>query len=408
MGNKSVVDFDQHSERHAREGLSEEKQLRSECPVAWSSHHDGFWVVSTHKELTEGLRNHQVFTTTKGRTIPPLQPQGHRDLPGESDPPEWNGYRRILSPPFAPAAVDRMVPRIQDITRAVVDGVIEDGQTDLLLDIASPVTAFVTLDILGMPLRDWRIYSEPLHTIVWAPPESPEYAEAARALELIYHKVAEEVSSHRADPRDDLISYLLTAEIDGRLLSDAEVNDMVINLLFGGLDTTSNLLASTFVYLDDHRELHQRLVENDGLLATATEEFVRWVSPSLAIARTVTSSTQLGDQKLDAGQSCLFLYRSANRDTAMFKDPDDVDVERYPNRHVGFGVGIHRCLGSNLARVVFRTVLREVLSRMPDYRVDRSRAKPYPRLSIVNGYISVPISFSPGLRLGPPMEEILG
>jgi cytochrome P450 len=405
MDNKPMVDFDHHSERHAREGLSEEKQLRSECPVAWSPHHDGFWVVSTHKELTEALRNHKVFSN-KTLTIPPLQ--GHRPIPDQTDPPEWNGYRRILNPRFSPGAVHRMIPRIQDIARAVVDGVIEDGQADLLLDIASPVTALVTLDILGMPWRDWRIYAEPVHTTVWAPPESPEYAESVRGLELIHHKIAGEISSHRADPRDGLISYLLTAEIDGRLLSDTELHDIVMQLLFGGLDTTSNLLAGTFVYLDDHRELHQRLLENDDVLATATEEFLRWVSPSLAIARTATSSTQLGDQKLEAGQSCLFLYRSANRDPAMFKNPDDVDVERSPNRHVGFGVGIHRCLGSNLARVVFRTVLREVLSRMPDYRVNRSRAKPYPRLSLINGYISVPISFSPGLRLGPPMEEILG
>jgi cytochrome P450 len=261
---------------------------------------------------------------------------------------------------------------------------------------------------LGLSWRDWRIYAEPVHTTVWAPPESPEAAEAVRGLELIRHKIAGEISSHRADPRDDLISYLLTAEIDGRLLSETELTDIILQLLFGGLDTTSNLLAGTLIYLDDHRELHQRLLEDDDVLATATEEFLRWVSPSLAVARRATGSIELGDQKLEAGQACLFLSRSANHDPAKFKDPDEVDIERAPNPHMGFGIGIHRCLGSNLARVMFRAVLREVLSRMPDYRVDRSLAKPYPRLSIINGYISVPISFSPGRRLGPPMEEVLG
>ena len=170
--------------------------------------------------------------------------------------------------------------------------------------------------------------------------------------------------------------------------------------LGGGVDTTSGMLSHTFAYLDEHPEHRARLRDDPDFLRLGTEEFLRWVSPIRMLARTVTKDTELGGQQLRAGDRVNVSFSAANRDEAMFDDPDTVVLDRFPNRHAGFGIGIHRCLGSNLARVVFQIVLRQILTRMPDYRIDRARAESYQTLSIVNGWVTIPSFFSPGTRQG--------
>jgi cytochrome P450 len=180
-------------------------------------------------------------------------------------------------------------------------------------------------------------------------------------------------------------------------MSDETIRDITYQLMVGGFDTTASLLANALWYLDANRSEHSRLLDDDQFLRTATEEFVRWAAPVQALARTARVEMELGDQTIQPGDRMWMMYFSANRDSDVFDDPDEVRLDRFPNRHLGFGVGIHRCLGSNLARAVFQTVLRQVLRRMPDYTIDRTAARRFPVRAITNGWISQPATFTPGL-----------
>jgi len=399
---RTETEFDMHSPEYTRGGVEIEADLRARCPVSWSSRHGGFWAVASHDAVTAALRDRELCSSKKtfdeqgdaygGLTIPP--PPGERLVPDELDPPEWDGYRKLLNPPFAPPAIAALRPRIEAFTTEVINNVIEAGRADLVNDVTNPITALVTLDILGLPLADWRYYSEPLHRLSYDHFNPEVSAAIVHALERIGRIVAE----RRQHPGRGLIDDLLAAEIDGEPITDKVMVDIVWQLLLGGFETTGSLLANVFWYLDDHRDEHDSLVRDDAFLRTATEEFVRWVSPVVALARTGRQRMELEGQVVSPGERMWMMYRSANRDPKVFENPDEVELTRFPNRHIGFGTGIHRCLGSNLARAQFQIVLRQVLIRMPDYRIDRDAAHRLPNMAQVNGWIDMPARFTPGAR----------
>jgi cytochrome P450 len=404
---RPVVDYDHYSSFHAQSAISEERQLRRDYPIAWSEHCGGFWVLSTHELVTNAMRDYETFSSAKtfdddgvannGVSIPPSQ--GFRMVPVETDPPEWNDYRRILNPLFAPPAVERIEPVILAITTEMINRVIEKGEADLLLDLANPITALVTLHLLGLPLADWYAFANPIHKITYSPVGSPGYDEAAAGIVDIIERFRASIAEHRRRRKDDLISYLIDTTIDDRPLSDDTLVDLCFQILAGGVDTTTALLGSTFVYLDQHRRDRSRLAGDEALLRTGTEEFLRVFAPLPSNARTVARPTECRGQRLRPGERVLALLGSANRDAAIFEDPDEIRLDRLPNRHTSFGIGIHRCLGSNLARAMFRIIVTQVLRRMPDYRIAENGAEKYESIALVNGYVSVRVTFTPGVRV---------
>jgi cytochrome P450 len=320
-------------------------------------------------------------------------------VPVESDPPEWNGYRRILNPLFAPAAVEKMEPIILAITTEMINRVIQTGEVDLLLDLANPITALVTLHLLGLPLADWHAFADPIHQITYSPVGSPGYERAVVGVVEIINRFRQAIAEHRRERRDDVIGYLIEAAIDGAALGDDALVDLCFQILAGGVDTTTGLLGSAFVHLDQCPSDRAALIGDQGLLRTATEEFLRAFSPLPSNARTLTRPTEFGGQTLEPGERVLALIGSANRDNAAFEEPDEIKLDRFPNRHAAFGIGIHRCLGSNLARAMFRTILTQVLGRMPDYRIAEGGAEKYESIALVNGYIRIKATFTPGVRV---------
>ena len=229
-----------------------------------------------------------------------------------------------------------------------------------------------------------------------------------RAIEGVFRvlgKLAEELVKRRAEPADDLLSFLAGAEIDGRPLSEEEILKMCFLQLIGGVDTSTGLLSHTFAWLSDHPDESRRLLDEPAYLRTATEEFLRWVSPAPALARTVTKETELGGQRLCPGDRLLVSWASANQDEAVFDNPDEVKLDRWPNRHQGFGLGAHRCLGSNLGRVQFQEVLTTTLRRLPDLKADVGAAQRYPSLGQVNGYATLPATFTPVEPVGARLPE---
>jgi cytochrome P450 len=316
------------------------------------------------------------------------------------DPPEFFAYRRMLNPWFAPAAVARLEPKLRQVVDAVIDNVIESGRIDLVLDLANPVPAIMTLHLLGLPLEDWELYAGAAHAANSTLPDTPERERAMVDLLAVMNKLAEAIAARRGSPRDDLISFLVQVEVEGRTLSDGEALEIVSLVLQGGVDTTTSLMANALLYLHEDRDARQRLIDEPDLRKFACEEFLRVVTPVQTLARTVTRDTDLGGCQLLEGDRVLIAWAGANRDEKMFEQPDDIILDRLPNRHLSFGVGIHRCIGSNIARAQFLAVLDAVLLRMPDYNVLEREVRRYPSIGMVHGVKSIPATFTPGRRTG--------
>ncbi|MFZ2173759.1 MAG: cytochrome P450 [Rhodococcus sp. (in: high G+C Gram-positive bacteria)] len=398
------VQFDHHSEAYARNWRDINRDLRAKCPVAHTAAHDGFWVVSKYDDIADIARDDDTFSSYQeyadgskvGATIPvgPL-----RQVPIEMDPPEFFDYRKLLNERFTPAAVKKWEPYLREITTFCIDRVIESGSCDFVKDLTSPVPAIFTLQLLGLPKDDWQKFSDVTHSLVHAVPGTPESDAAMAGMFEIVGQVTTVMAERRAEPTDDLISLIVNAEINGEPLTEERIIQMITLVIFGGVDTTGSLISSVLEWLTRNPEEHARLRKDPSLLRPATEEFLRYFSPVPGLARTATKQCTVGGQEVQAGERLFMSWSSANYDEAVFDNPDEVDIERSPNRHQSFGLGIHRCLGSNFARAEFRIVMEEVLRRIPEFTIDES-AVPYGSIGVVNGWVSLPAKFAPGPREG--------
>jgi cytochrome P450 len=397
------ADFDHHSEHYAQNLFAINAELRSRCPVAHSDAHGGFWVITRFDDVVRVATDDQTFASgytvngvcPLGVMIPPA-PVPH--IPIEMDPPDYHRYRKLLNPLFSPAMSRSWQPIIEQWANACLDQVIENGTMDLVGDLANPVPSLFTREFLGLPLADWRSYAAVMHEMVYTPPAERE-AIVARYLELL-GKVFALVAQRRAHPGHDVIRTLVIAQVDGNPIPDETVVSIVDLIMAGGFDTTTAITANALVYLADHPHDRRRLIEDRALIPRACEEFLRYFTPQQALARTVVKPVTIGTVGLQPGDRVLISWASANHDDTVFDHPDEVRLDRFPNRHTTFGMGIHRCLGSHIARAQLVAMVDTVLGRIPDYMVDSSSAKRYPSIGIVNGWVSVPATFTPGARIG--------
>jgi cytochrome P450 len=399
---RMVVEFDHTSPEYAAHAQEITAELRTHCPVAYSPSHDGFWVVTGYESLAASMRDEATFSSRHltaddgarfgGVNIPEAP---YENALVEMDPPEWNVFRRVLNPMFAPAAIARLHPALAEFTNTAIDKRVETGSIDFVLDLANPVPAQATLAFLGLDLDDWPRFAEPAHEVVYTRPGTPEFQRAVDGQQWMFETLAQAVSERRARPRDDNLSQIVHADIEGTTFTDEEIVSLLGTIVNGGVDTTTALFANAIEYLDRNHSLRDRLIAQPELIPVATEEFLRYFSPVQAFARTVAHDTELGSQVLRRGDRVLMSFASANRDDQEFPDADEFVADRQPNRHVAFGIGKHRCIGSTLARAEFTTMLEITLRRIPDFRIVRSEAVRYPSLGIVNGYVSMPASFTP-------------
>ncbi len=220
---RPAIEFDHHSAAYAADPFGVYRDLHAECPLGWTEAYGGFWVVTRYDDVATVARDDITFSSRKdmpveGRTsytginIPPIP---NRSIPIEMDPPDFAKYRRILNPPFAPVAIERLKPRLLNFTTWCLDQVIETGEIDFVVDLANPVPAMATLAFLGIGVDEWEAYATPFHNVVAFPPHTAEHAEAIAAITAVLGRVAEEVAERRARPRDDLLTRLTEAEVDG-------------------------------------------------------------------------------------------------------------------------------------------------------------------------------------------------
>jgi cytochrome P450 len=276
---------------------------------------------------------------------------------------------------------------------------VESGSAELVSDLTFPVPAAVTLDWLGFPTSDWAMISHAFHDSTAHPHGSPEALRGRAAFQLVLERVAEEVDARLDRPRDDALTHLVQVEVNGVRLPRATVESLAFILIAGGVDTTSALAGSALLHLHAHPDDRARLIAEPGLLDVATEEFLRFYPPARTHARTVTKDVEFGGCQLRAGDRVLLSETSSGRDSAQFPDADIFVIDRAPNPHIAFGRGVHRCVGAHLARIVFHELMREVLERIPDYRLIDDAIVEYPNWSVTGGWSQLPAVFTPASRV---------
>ncbi|WP_035856551.1 cytochrome P450 [Cryptosporangium arvum] len=414
------INLNRHSDRYREDFQELATEYHGKCPVAWNEAHGGYWFVSGNKELFDIARRADVLSNENdpdevkrgywGISIPPPQRRPGSPIGGflEMDPPEQRHYRQALNPYLSPAAVKRWQPVIDEITRAALDERIESGRIDFVDDLANVVPAVLTMAMLGMPLAAWTVHCEPSHASVYTRPDSPDIMRVFQQMMRARAHTESWIAKIRVEPRPGLIDGLIRAEINGAAPTDKDVLGAAGLIIGGGFDTTTALTAHSLEWLSEHPAERARLDrEWDTLRDSATEEFLRFYTPAVGDGRTVQTDAEINGTEFKEGQRLWLSWAMANRDETVFEDPNTIHLDRKGNRHASFGLGIHRCIGSNVARATFKTMLRHVLDRMPDYVCDRDGAVHYDSTGVINGMKHLPATFTPGPRLGAGVDETI-
>jgi cytochrome P450 len=394
-----VVSFDHFTHVTLEGSDTAWRELRQEHPVAWTEANGGHWIISGYDEVADAFRDWETFSSA--RVDPAISSLSIGDarmpllVPEELDPPEWHEYRTILARLLSPHAVKRLRPRVRHWVEHHVDAFIERGQADLAHELAVPVPSSVTMEWLGWPEDEWTKAAGTFHQMARHEYLSPGFIEAGRQFGWLAKRIHQEVALRREEPRDDALTVIATHEIDGRRISAEYAEAMVLLVIGGGVDTTTSLTSAALVHLGRDPELRARLRHDRSLIPMATEEFLRTYPPARTHARTVARETEFGGCTLRAGDRVLLSEVSACHDEAAFPDAQSFVADRSPNRHPAFGLGIHRCPGSHLARLEFAEILDVVLDRLPDYELQD--VAEYPNWAAIGGWATITVAFPPGV-----------
>ena len=308
------------------------------------------------------------------------------------DPPDHRKLRNLVNLAFTPRAVAHLSDRVTQITQELLDEVRHKGAMDIVADIAFPLPAKVIAELLGVPGEDWNIFQR------WARVDASDAAsrrESGQSMqEEMYRYFTNLLEERRRSPREDLISSLSVAEVDGERLSGPELLSFCTLLLAAGQETTKNLITNAIVCLTDYRKSMERLINEPTLMPTAIEEILRFLPPVWFLFRQTKADVELAGQHIPANQVVLAWTASANRDPARFPDPNRFDIEREPNRHLAFGHGIHFCVGAPLARLEAKIALPMMLQQLKN--LHRVEGVPITvRAGIVFVIGSLPVTFQP-------------
>ncbi|MEV6422955.1 cytochrome P450 [Streptomyces sp. NPDC051662] len=391
--------------------------LREHSPVHRTTLPSGVeaWLVTRYVDARQALADARL-SKNPAHHAEPAHAKGKTGIPGERkaelmthllniDPPDHTRLRRLVSKAFTPRRVAEFAPQVQELTDRLIDGFAAKGEADLIHDFAFPLPIYAICDLLGVPredqddFRDWAgmmlRHSKPGHA-------GGPRGGVGRAVKKIRGYLADLIHRKRADPGDDLISGLIRAGDHGEHLTENEAAAMAFIILFAGFETTVNLIGNGMFALLRHPEQRALLQRSlgageTGLLATGVEELLRYDGPvELATWRYATEPLTLGGQRIAAGDPVLVVLAAADRDPERFTDPDTLDLSRRDNQHLGYGHGIHYCLGAPLARVEGQTALGTLLTRLPDVRLAGDPADLRWRGGLImRGLRTLPVQFTP-------------
>jgi len=367
--------------------------LRDEAPCYWDEA-NGIWGISRYRDVMEVEKQTSRYSSAHGSR--PLIESNESMI--NKDDPDHSTQRKLVAPRFTPRAVRNHEAHVRDVVTGLLDAVAGTGHAEVVADLAAPLPAIVICELLGFDRDRWedcKRWSEVTMANAGYRPEDPGAPGGSMECVLEFAQaVMELIPARRAEPRDDLLSVWVHAEVDGQPLPDSEIVHEALLLLDGGAETTRSVIGTTVLTLDRHPDQRQLLVQDPSVIAkTGVEEFIRWVTPILNMRRTASEDHEMHGRQVRAGDQLLLMYAAANRDERVFSDPERFDVTRSHNHHVAFGFGTHFCLGANLARLEIRVMFEELLRRIPDYRVS---IEP----ELVPGYFTrtvkqLPIEFTP-------------
>lgn len=389
---QTFADFLPHSLEDIPRVYAWFEQMRAEQPVFHTAQFP-VWQVFRYDDVQEVITNYNHFSSQ--HTFEGFL----QDTLITKDPPDHRKLRNLVNLGFTPRAVARLSDRVTQITQELLDAVKAAGTMDVVSAIAFPLPAKIIAEMLGVPAEDWDIFRR--WALLSGGENQTSREQAGRSPQYMHQEMNSYFSrllqARRREPREDLMTALSVAEIDGERLSEQELISFCFLLLAAGQETTKNLIANTILCLTDHPDSLARLQQEPELMPAAIEEVLRYLPPVWFLLRRTTQEVELGGQRIPAGQTVLAWTASANRDAAQFPEPDRFHIAREPNRHFAFGHGIHFCIGAPLARLEARIALPMMLEQLPD--LQRARGVPITiRAGLVFVIRNLPVTFQP-----PPM-----
>jgi cholest-4-en-3-one 26-monooxygenase len=374
--------------------------MRANAPVYYDEAND-LWAAASYDAVKQASVDTESFSSAGGirPKFPPLP------MMIDFDAPEHVRRRRLVSEGFTPKRVRAMEDKLRLVCDAIIDKVCEQGSADFVKDVAAPLPIIMIGDMLGVAPEDrdelLRWSDDMLKGQGSPDPEAMvRAADAFTGYSDYIHPVLDE--RRASDNTEDLVGVLCHAEIDGDFLDDDSLVHETLLILIGGDETTRHVISGGVEELLAHPDQVARLAADPaGLMAGTVEEMLRWVSPIKNMARTATRDVELAGAQIKEGQELLLLYPSANRDDAVFDDPDTFDITRSPNPHLAFGFGAHFCLGNQLARLELRVMVERLLARLPDLHLAADRAAlPRRQANFISGIEEMPVAFTPVAPVG--------
>jgi cytochrome P450 len=361
-------DFDHTDPRWTENPFPIWDELRAECPVVHTNRFLGCYMPTTYEAVKQISYDTEHFSSRRV-IVRDIRPDITQTAPPiTSDPPEHKPAKQLLLPPFTPDAMKRLEPRVRAICNELIDGFIRDGGVDAAARYTKHIPVRAIAHMLGIPEQDSDLFIKWIHEILELGITDDEIM--MRAVHEMTAYFAGHVAQRKQKPSDDLISTLMQArDKDGQPLTDAHVLGSLRLLLIAGIDTTWSAIGASLWHLAKTPADRNRLIAEPELLPTAIEEFLRAYAP-VTMAREVMKETVISGCPIKPGNMVLLSFPAANRDPAMFPDADKVIIDRKENRHAAFGLGIHRCVGSNLARMEMTVAIEEWLKRIPDFALD--------------------------------------
>ena len=368
-------DFDVLDPRYVADPFGIWDDLRTTCPIAHTERRGSTWLPTRYGDVTAMAHDIEHFSSRKVAVIPMGSgDEGDRQLeyglpPISSDPPLHTWTRRLLLPWFSHQRVETYVPLTRQLCRGLLDQVVDNGHADAAVDYAQQIPVRVIARILGVSSEMSDAFTGWVRDVLEFADDEVRRTHGADQLLTYFHS---QLDLRRREPGDDLLSELLAAEVDGAPLDDGIVLGMAALVLIAGVDTTWSAIGSSLWHLAMHPEDQKRLVAEPALMPTATEELLRAFAP-VTMARVVTGDLEYQGCPMKEGYKVLMNFPAANRDPEVFDRPDAVVLDRALNRHVAFGSGIHRCAGSNLARMELRVALEEWLGAIPSFALEQRK-----------------------------------
>jgi cytochrome P450 len=355
-------------------------ELREECPIAHSERWGGSWMPTRYADLFALAKDTRHFSSVNPLVVPIAPPEGFSEPneseqfygvsapPITSDPPEHTWAKNLLLPPFSMKAVAKYEKLTREHCRGLIDKFIANGRADGAVDYAQQIPPYVIARMLGVPTEMTDTFTQWVREFLEFGLTNFEMAANARVQILTF--LWAQIQERKQNPLEgDLITHLLKSEVAGLPVPDTHILGTAFLLLVAGIDTTWSSIGSAVWHLAQNPKDRARLIAEPELITSAVEELLRAYSP-VTMARVITQNTEYGGCPMKAGERVLMNFPAANRDPKKFPDPDSVILDRPANPHIAFGVGIHRCAGSNLARMEMRVAIEELLARIPDFRLE--------------------------------------